>query len=122
MGFKTVGQIYKIPVGAAIPGTAIALPEIAQVVAMKMRPVISLEAVGCGIVFKMSNVNTVAASDVADGAGYFLGSGNQHIVNGAVENFDVLSTDAYISLLSDDHTATGTLWLSIGYEVRPNIN
>ncbi len=122
MGFKTVGSVYKLPVAATVPGTPFALPEIAQVAAMKLTPIISLEAIGCGVVFKLSNANSVSASDLADGTTKALVSGNQHIVSGAVENFQVLPTDAYISLLSDDHSATGTLWVSVGYEVRPNIN
>ena len=122
MGFKTVGSIYKFVVASSAPGTAFALPEIATVVAMKMKPIISLEAVSCGTIFKLGSANSVSASDVADGTTKALVAGNQHIVSGAVENFRVLDTDAYISFISDDHTATGTLWVSVGYETRDNIN
>lgn len=107
-------QQYKISV-AATASTALQMAEIQTCYdTNNVKPVARINSVGCSAVFIFGN-NAVAADATADGTTKKLAAGNTRIAEGSVETFALEQSDDYFSVISDDETDTGTIWVDIGY-------
>ena len=112
MGIFIADEQYKI----AVTGTAtagLAVPEILTVKNRRQQVQVEMFASGCGMVVKFGD-STVTADATPDATTKKLPKGNIQVPEGAVVVYAVPANATHVSVISDDESNTGSLWMKIG--------
>lgn len=115
----TTSTSFEIAVSGTA-STAQALAAIATLGASKRVPQVSMRYksanAGVGAYVKFGTSGSVAASDLPTSNA--LVAGNFFIADGESRVVNVPSSITHISAISEDHSGTGVLYLTVGYDVK----
>ena len=119
MAWQSLRQ-FKLAVSGT-PSTALKLAAIQNAItAQNIRPMARVyvpaqSTVGVGVVMKFGN-SSVAADATVNGTTKDLATGNFQQAPGAIETYHLSNDADYVSVISDDASSTGFVWIDIGHE------